>query len=252
MIFFMTKTILITGASSGIGAACVQQAANLHLNIIATARSSSKLQSLQRQFNNVQIIVADIATETGRNIIDQSIKQPLDYLLHNAAILDQPQTLLDLKVSDFRNNIVTNVEPLLFLTQKLIPHFKSAAQTGRILSMSSGAAKQAIAGLGNYCVSKAAALMANQMLKTEMPKYGVIVNDYFPGVVDTSMQKTLRSSTTDIFPYSDDFKKMKTDNQLNSPLHVACHILDIFVNSNDQQFVQSEWIFKEHNVLDKL
>ena len=68
----MTKTILITGASSGIGAACVEQASKLNLNVIATARSKSKLELLEKQFKNVQIIVADIATETGRNIIHQS------------------------------------------------------------------------------------------------------------------------------------------------------------------------------------
>jgi len=243
----MTKTILITGASSGIGASCVQQAANLGLNVIATARSQSKLETLQRQLNNVQIIVADIASETGRNIIEQSIKQPIDYLLHNAAILDSPQAFADLNVSDFRNNIVTNVEPILFLTQKLIPHFKAAQQTGRILSMSSGAAKYAIAGMGNYCVSKAAALMANQVLKAEMINHGVIVNDYFPGVVDTDMQKTLRSSSTEIFPYSDDFKSLKQDGKLASPIQVAESILNIFTNTDDQSFAQSEWLFKQPN-----
>lgn len=247
----MTKTILITGASSGIGEACVQQAVNLHLNVIATARSKSKLQLLQRQFTNIQIIVADIATTTGQNIIEQSIKQPLDYLLHNAAILDAPQELLDLTVSDFRNNILTNVEPILFLTQKLIPHFKAANQTGRILSMSSGAAKHAIAGLGNYCVSKAAALMANQVLKLEMPKHGVMVNDYFPGVVDTGMQKTLRKSNNDIFPYSDDFKSLKAEGHLSTPLQVAADIMSVFTQTDDKSFANNEWLFKKHNVLDK-
>ena len=241
----MTKTILITGASSGIGAACVQQASNLNLHVIATARSKSKLQLLEQQFKNVQIIVADIATETGRNLIEQSITQPIDYLLHNAAILDSPQSLAELKVSDFRNNIVTNVEPILFLTQKLIPHFKAAAQTARILSVSSGAAKYAIAGMGNYCVSKAAALMANQVLKTEMPIHGVIVNDYFPGVVDTNMQKTLRSSDNSVFPHSDDFKELKNNGKLANPLNVAQSILNIFTNTDDQAFAQSEWLFTQ-------
>lgn len=247
----MNKTILITGASSGIGAACVQVASQVNLNVIATARSHSKLLQLEKNHADVQIIVADIATETGRNIIDQSIKQPIDYLLHSAAILDKPQSLCELSVADFRNNIVTNVEPLLFLTQKLIPKFKAAAQTGRILSISSGAAKYAIAGLGHYCVSKAAALMANQILKLEMPKHGVIVNDYFPGAVDTPMQKTLRSSSQDIFPYSDGFKSLKKDNKLSQPCEVATHILSVFLQTDDEQFAKNDWIFKKHTVLDK-
>lgn len=243
----MIKTILITGASSGIGAACVQEASRLNLNVIATARSKSKLELLERQFKNVQIIVADIATETGRNIIVDSINQPIDFLLHNAAILDQPQEFSDISLSDFRNNIVTNVEPILFLTQKLIPYFKAANQTGRILSVSSGAAKYAIAGMANYCVSKSAALMANQVLKAEMPKNGVVVNDYFPGVVDTGMQKTLRSSNNDVFPHSDDFKELKKMGKLANPSQVAQSILNIFTQTDDETFAQSEWLFKQPN-----
>jgi len=246
----MNKTILITGASSGIGAACVQIASELNLNVIATARSQSKLVLLEKKFNNVQVIVADIATETGRNIIEQSIKQPLDFLLHSAAILDSPQSLLDLTVADFRNNIVTNVEPILFLTQKLIPQFKAADQTGRILSISSGAARHAIAGLGHYCVSKAAALMANQLLKVEMLTHGVRVNDYFPGMVDTSMQKTLRRSKQEIFPYSDEFKSLKAENKLAQPLQVAAHILSVFLQTDDETFAKNEWLYQTHAVLD--
>lgn len=247
----MIKTILITGASSGIGAACVEQAVIHGLHVIATARSKSTLEQLKAHYDNVDIVVADIACETGRNLIEQSIQQPIDYLLHNAAILDTPQEFCDLSVGDFRNNILTNVEPIVFLTQKLLPHLKSAHDTPRILSMSSGAAKQAIAGLGNYCISKAAALMANEILKVELPKHGVMVNNYFPGAVDTKMQKTLRSSTSDIFPFSDDFNGMKHHNQLNNPQKVAEHIIEIFINSNDQEFAQSEWIFNVHNILDK-
>jgi NAD(P)-dependent dehydrogenase (short-subunit alcohol dehydrogenase family) len=247
----MTKTILITGASSGIGAACVARSVNHGLKVIATARSKSKLEDLKNRFNDVQIVVADIACETGRNLIEQSLQQPIDYLLHNAAVLDSPQEFTDLSISDFRNNIVTNVEPIVFLTQKLLPHLKAAHDTPRILSISSGAAKQAIAGLGNYCISKAAALMASEILKVELPKHGVMANNYFPGAVDTKMQKTLRSSTTDIFPFSDDFKNMKAHKQLNDPHKVAEHIIEIFINSNNQEFAQTEWIFNEHSVLDK-
>ena len=241
----MKKTILITGASSGIGAACVKQAASKNLNIIATARSKNTLQQLQKQYANVQIIVADIATDTGRNMIADAIKTPVDFLLHNAAILDSPQGLAEISLSDFRNHIVTNVEPIIFLTQKLISHLTSTTNSARILSVSSGAAKQAIAGIGNYCISKAAALMANEVLKVELQKYAVLVNDYFPGVVDTNMQKTLRTAKPSTFPYASEFNNLKQQGRLSEPLNVATHILDIFTNSNDIEFSQTEWKYQQ-------
>ncbi|MBL4661895.1 MAG: SDR family NAD(P)-dependent oxidoreductase [Alcanivoracaceae bacterium] len=241
----MKKTILITGASSGIGAACVKQAASKDLNIIATARSKNTLLQLQKQYANVQIIVADIATDTGRNMIADAIKQPVDYLLHNAAILDSPQGLAEISLSDFRNHIVTNVEPIIFLTQKLIHHLSSSENSARILSVSSGAAKQAIAGIGNYCISKAAALMANEVLKVELQKYAVLVNDYFPGVVDTNMQKTLRTAKTSTFPYASEFNSLKQQGRLSAPLNVAAHIIDVFINSDETAFSQTEWKYHQ-------
>jgi len=245
MMAIMNKTILITGASSGIGAACVEQAASNGLNIIATARSKSTLQQLQKQHANVQIIVADIATDTGRNMIADAIRQPVDYLLHNAAILDSPQGLAEINLSDFRNHIVTNVEPVIFLTQKLIRHLSSTKDRARILSVSSGAAKQAIAGIGNYCISKAAALMANEVLKVELQKYAILVNDYFPGVVDTNMQKTLRTAKPSIFPYASEFNNLKQEGRLSAPINVAAHILEVFMNSDETEFSQTEWKYHQ-------
>ncbi len=244
----MKKTILITGASTGIGAACAKLAAKMQLNVIATARRRSHLQSLHDAHPNIQPIVADIATETGRNIIAQSINQPINFLLHNAAILDTPQELVNLDLLDFRNNFVTNVEPIIFLTQALIPHFNTSQHNGRILSLSSGAAKQAIAGLGNYCISKAAALMANQVLKVELPKHDILVNDYFPGVVDTNMQHTLRNSQSEIFPFAENFKELKLQGKLSKPQQVAANILEIFTQTDDQLFNQSEWLYQPNSV----
>lgn len=241
----MNKTILITGASSGIGAACVKQASAMNVQVIATARNKSKLQLLQQVNYNVQIIVADIATDTGRNIIVDAIKQPVDFLLHNAAILDPPQTMADINLSDFRNNIVTNVEPIIFLTQKLIPKLTITKNSARILSVSSGAAKEAISGIGNYCISKAAALMANKVLKVELQKHAILVNDYFPGVVDTNMQKTLRSAKASNFPYALEFKGLKLSGRLSDPVNVAKNIIAIFTDTNDNEFTQTAWKYTQ-------
>ena len=237
----MQKNILITGASSGIGESCAVLAASLGLNVIATARSSEKLQQLRQQHKNIQIIIADIATEDGRDEIaqriKQSVKQPIHYLLHNAALLQEPQKFSDLNVADFRLNIATNVEPILFLTQKLLPHL---AKHSRILCVSTGAAKQAIAGMSHYCVSKAAAMMATDMLKAELEKDDILVNNFFPGVVDTKMQKTLRHAKDEVFPYAEQFRRYKKDKQLASADEIAIKILKIF-----QKFSASDYLLIE-------
>jgi len=242
----MRKTILITGASSGIGEACVITAAALNFNVIATARRHEKLLQLQQNNNNVQIISADISTENGRSEIIQSVNQPIDYLLHNAARLDKPQSFNEMKLSDFQNCIATNAEPIIFLTQGLLAHLKQSNSNARILSISSGAAKQAITGAGNYCISKAAGLMANHILKAELEKDNILVNDYFPGHVDTQMQKTLSSSNEQILPLTPKFKSLQKDGGLSNPLNVASHIMKIFTNCSDNDFANNDWIYQSN------
>jgi len=240
----MNKIILITGASRGIGAACVGIAHHLGLGVIATARSTDKLAALQKQYPTIQTIVADISTDKGRETIASQIKQPLDFLLHNAAVLHPPKKLIKVDSSEFFQNISTNVEPLIFLTQKLLPQLKQALNKARILTLTSRAANNAYAGIGSYCVSKAAALMVTNILKVELEPMGILINSYSPGVVDTAMQKTLRSSSDEIFPYSNDFKQLKTDNKLVTPERVAEHIITVMTSFSDTQFMHETIEFK--------
>jgi NAD(P)-dependent dehydrogenase (short-subunit alcohol dehydrogenase family) len=240
----MRKTILITGASSGIGAACVKQALSKDLTIIATARNHEKLQSLKNSSASIHIIAADISTELGRKKICDSINQPIDFLLHNAARLDVPEKFQDITLTDFQSCIATNVEPIIFLTKGLLSNLKQAHEKARILSISSGAAKHIIAGVGNYCISKAAGLMANQMLKVELATSDILVNDYFPGHVNTDMQTKLRSSDDSIFPKTSEFKAIKKSGHLSSPSDIAQHLLAIFTEETNHMFANNLWDFK--------
>ncbi len=225
----MPKKILITGASSGIGKSCAILAAQHGLEVIATARNKNKLQQLQAQHKNIRIIVADIASEKGQNDIAQNIKKPLNFLLHNAALLQKPQSFSELKRQDFIKHIATNVEPIIFLTQKLID--KMPPSQAHIICVSTAAAQNAIAGLGHYCISKAAALMATELLKNELLIHQIKVENFFPGVVDTTMQKTLRDADDTVFPYAQNFRDLKYNNELASPQDVAKKIIGLFLNA---------------------
>lgn len=241
----MTKTLLITGASSGIGLACASKAADQSLKVFATARSQNKLLKLQSRYPTITIIIADIATKEGRTKIVNAIDQPINYLLHNAALLIPPEPFMQLQLNEFQQHMATNVEPILFLTQELLMTQKLMNNASRIMHVSTGAAQQAIKGMGHYCVSKSAALMASQMLKAELNECGILVNDYFPGVVDTAMQKTLRNAQDEVFPYSSTFNDYKKNNQLAKPDDIATHIVDIFHSTNDITFSEKPWEFKQ-------
>lgn len=234
----MNKTILITGASRGIGLACVKHAYTLGLNVIATARSKDILRDLQKKLPKIQIIAADISTLTGREKIASQISQPVDFLLHNAAVLFPPKKLIEIEPNELTQTFTTNVEPIIFLTKQLLSQLQKSKNKARILSITSRAGLNAYAGIGSYCISKAAALMSTNILKVELNTLGILINNYSPGVVDTGMQKTLRSSNDETFPHSSDFKQLKHDKKLISPEHIAKHILEVFTTYSTNDFIR--------------
>lgn len=234
----MAKTFLITGASRGIGKACAVAAAVQGIQVLAVARSSTVLEAIAKDSKNIKAIAADLSTQNGREKLADQINQPLDFILHNAARLDPPDSLENITVKEFHAQMAANVEPILFLTQLLLPKLKSGS---RILAVSSGAAKKALLGLSNYCTSKAAAWMATEMLRSELKKHGVLVNHYFPGVVDTDMQKTLRESQDEVFEYATEFKKYHATKKLSKAEDVANDIIKVFTKTNDQLFHEEEW-----------
>jgi len=208
------------------------------LQVTACARNQAELKILQSRYPNITSLVADLSTEEGRQFIAQELKSPLNFILHNAARLDPPQPLSELNPMEFRNQISVNVEPILFLTQKLL---SSLQPKSRILVVSSGAAKQGLKGLSNYCVSKSAAWMATEMLRAELKPSQILTNHYFPGVVDTEMQATLRKAKDEVFEYASEFRNYHKNKVLSSPESVAQDILNIFTQTNDHDFFRNEW-----------
>ncbi|MCB1603789.1 MAG: SDR family NAD(P)-dependent oxidoreductase, partial [Xanthomonadales bacterium] len=216
---FHQETTLITGASSGIGYACTLEAIKTGLKVVTVSRNTEKLKSLNNK--NLQIISADISTQDGRQKVAENLSGNINYVIHNAAYLETPIAFENIQLKDFRKSIATNAEPIIFLTQKLLPLLVNSDKPSRILCISSGAAQKAIAGIGGYCISKAAGLMASEYLKQELAEKNILVNSYFPGVVDTQMQKTLRNSKPEVFPFAEEFKRLKKQNRLRSPKIVA-------------------------------
>lgn len=237
------RTVLITGAGSGIGKACVFRAMKLGLNIIATSKTSEKLELIKSELPSVTIIPADISSESGRKNIANSLNTEINFVIHSAAYLQQPCNIENLNLNDYRKSLATNAEPLIFLTQKLLAFLSSKQKQTRVICISSGAAKTAIPGIGSYCISKAAAWMATEYLKAELYKKNILVNNYFPGVVDTPMQTILRNSDKSVFPYSKKFKDMYENHQLASPENIAAHIFEILLETNDELFITKEWDF---------
>ncbi len=240
---------LVTGGSSGIGAALVEELVSRGGRVYSVARSEEKLHQQARRLGPRLVpIVADISRPQDRLDIASQVTAPLDFLIHNAGILDPVGPVEELSLSGFRQNFTTNTEAVLFLTQALLDKLRQPG--ARVLAVSSGAAFRAIPGWAAYCTAKAAMNRVIQVFNAEWKSsrgiYSALVR---PGVVDTPMQAHIRSLDSGRFPAVEQFRQLKAENRLAQAEEVARFMADILLCSSDEDFSQILWDYYEKSEL---
>ncbi len=242
-------TALVTGGSSGIGAALVAELVARGLRVYSVARSADKLARQAEQLGSAVVpVVADVSSPTGWQQVAEAVSEPLDFLVHNAGTLDPVGPVESLSLEGFRRNFSTNTESVLFLTQKLLPVLRQPG--ARILAVSSGAAFRAIPGWAAYCTAKAAMNMVIQVFEAEWSTArGIRSALVRPGVVDTPMQAHIREQEAKHFPLVEQFRALKRNHALASPEQVAKFMADILLCTSDTVFAQTLWDFYEKEEL---
>lgn len=240
-----TKIAVVSGANRGIGLAIVEQLIKEKVKVIAIARNTESLLFLLQQFpNQIEIIKADLSTEQGqKSILDQFKESKIDYLVHNAAII-QPigtNSFLDASPEDLRKIIETNLISPIILTNLLGSKLKEGT---RVLNVSSRAGEKAYSGLGAYCTTKAGLDMYTESLQLDRP-HGILAASVHPGEVDTGMQSNLRDNKSPDFPFSKFFIKNYHEKKLISPELSGKYIVWLLLKTSDQQFTQ-----QKHNIYD--
>lgn len=189
---FAGKVILITGASSGIGAGTAEYLAKLGANIALIGRNHEKLNSTEENCHranpnaNTHIINADV-TKDHKDIIERTVKHygKLDVLVNNAGIFAFG-SIEDADVNQFDRMLNTNLRAAFQLTKAAIPHLEKTH--GNIVNVSSTAGVRAFSGAINYCISKAAIDQLTKCTALELAAKKIRVNAVSPGVVRTDLQ----------------------------------------------------------------
>jgi short-subunit dehydrogenase involved in D-alanine esterification of teichoic acids len=141
------KTVIVTGASQGIGAAVVQAFLGRGYNVVATSRSVSKAGFAPSP--NLALVDGDIGqAATAANIAQTAIRKfgSIDSLVNNAgAFLVKP--FMDYTAEDFRSLVSTNLEGFFFITQLAVKQMLSQGTGGSVTSITASLAQHPIAGL---------------------------------------------------------------------------------------------------------
>lgn len=188
MFDFTGKRAVVTGASRGIGEACVRQLAAGGAQVALVSRSQDKMDTIAADLPNDPIVVAqDLFADDAADAIADKVLDAfggLDILVNNAGVaFNLPATKVTAKSID--DTLMVNIRNLFMLCSKFAkPLF---ATKGNIVNVSSTAAYGAGGTQGAYAASKGAVNTLTKNLSSEWANKGVRVNCVAPGLVDTEM-----------------------------------------------------------------
>jgi NAD(P)-dependent dehydrogenase (short-subunit alcohol dehydrogenase family) len=190
------KTIIITGASRGLGLAIAQDAATLGVNVVMFARSADLLrqeaQYIRDAGGSALAVPGDISQlEDCQRLVEKSISSfgRIDSIVHNAGVLEPIAPIAEADPVIWRQNLMINLLGPMMLTQAALPYLRQ--NRGRIIHVSSGAATYAIGGWSAYCATKGGLNQLSRALAIEEEMVTSIA--VRPGVVDTEMQALIRT-----------------------------------------------------------
>lgn len=183
---FKGKVVLITGASSGIGAAAAKYLAELGATVVLTGRNAENLNKIGAECASVGktkplLIVADVTKETDNvRVIETTIAKlgKLDVLVNNAG-KGTGGSIETTTLEQYDDIMTTNVRAVFHLTQLAVPHLVKSK--GNIVNVSSVAGTRSFANSLVYCISKSALDQFTRCTALELAPKQVRVNSVNPG-----------------------------------------------------------------------
>ncbi|MFC5222819.1 SDR family oxidoreductase [Bifidobacterium leontopitheci] len=182
------KRAVVTGASSGIGAATVRALVNDGWTVVALARREERLKALVAELGGkAGYVVCDITDEASTQAaVDRILAGgPVKALVNCAGAAFGKDPVATANLDDWRNMYELNVIGTLRITQKLLPALKKAPGGGTVLVISSTAGIEPYEGGAGYCASKFAEKVMARVLRLEQIGEPVRVVDIAPGMVHT-------------------------------------------------------------------
>ncbi|MNU12692.1 NADP-dependent 3-hydroxy acid dehydrogenase YdfG [compost metagenome] len=184
------KTILITGATSGIGKSTAELLAKQGNRIIICGRRPEVLESVKAELSSLTDVFSlkfDVRNleevETAISSLPEEWKN-IDVLINNAGNAHGLEPLSAGSTDDWDSMIDGNVKGLLYVSKTLIPMMKER-NSGQIINISSVAARQTYANGVVYCATKKAVDVISEGMRIELTEFGIRVTNIQPGAVET-------------------------------------------------------------------
>jgi len=191
------KTVVITGASRGIGAAAGRAFAAAGANVVLLARGGDAIGALAREIGDKALaITCDVSSWSQmRAAVDQAAWRfgAIDVMINNAGVIEPVSMLRDSDPAAWSKAFDINLKGVYHGMRAVVPYMRKGGG-GTVLTVGSGAAHTALEGWSHYCASKAAVHMMTKALHKEESGAGIRALTLSPGTVATDMQREIKAS----------------------------------------------------------
>lgn len=197
----MKKTVMITGATSGIGEACARRFARGGYRLVLTGRNEEKLDALRKELEDVGVevrtLVFDVrnreaaakAVNSLWEVSSAEVGFEVDVLINNAGLALGLEKEYQGSYDDWDTMIDTNIKGLLTMTRLVVPHMVERG-CGHIINIGSVAGDAAYANGNVYCATKAAVKALSDGLRIDLAETPLRVTNVKPGLVETNFSVT--------------------------------------------------------------
>jgi NAD(P)-dependent dehydrogenase (short-subunit alcohol dehydrogenase family) len=201
----MSKLVVLTGATRGLGRALVPQLVNAGCTVVGCGRSQQHVEVLAKlfpaphRFDVIDVTEARSVWGWAQEVLRSH--GPPDLLVNNAAVMNTPAVLWQVPADEFNRLIDVNVKGVANVIRAFVPAMV-ARGTGVIVNLSSGWGRSTSAEVAPYCASKYAIEGLTLALAQELPA-GMAAVPLNPGVIDTDMLRQAWGSSASSYPNAD-------------------------------------------------
>ena len=198
------QTVLITGASSGIGRACAEVMAANGFRLILSARRASRLESISKDLRDRFDVPVHVCPFDVRSFDEVKLRlgalppqwKRVDILINSAGVGRGWGRIQEGNINDWNETIDCNVKGLLYVTRLVLPGMIKRDK-GHVVNIASISGIEAYANDAVYCASKAAVRMLSDALKRDLLGTRIRVTTISPGMVRTEFQKVRHHGRTE-------------------------------------------------------
>ena len=197
---FQGKTVLITGASRGIGYEVAKKYLKYGANLMICSKdpknikkSYMKLKKIKKSNQKLYYQITDISSPQDINLlINQTIRKlkKIDILINNAGIYGPKGIIEKIDWNDWVKTIEVNLFGAVLLCRLIVPHFKKRNK-GKIIQLSGGGVAGPLPRISGYAISKIGVVRFMENLSEEVKKYNIHINTVAPGAINTGMIKEI-------------------------------------------------------------